>query len=375
MAAAPEGTLMARAAAGLAAAVIDLLGGGYGAPGAAAGRRAATTAVTRCTPARCWPVAAARWRRCCCPRRPTPPGSPRCGSAGGRVVAGARRRTRPDVLVDGIVGIGGRPGLRPAAVEELDRHPGVPVVAVDVPVRVSRSTTAGSTGRTCVADVTVTFGTHKVAHLVEPAAGACGAVTLVDIGLDLPGGAGLGAAAAPTSPRCCRCRSRTPTSTPGVWSALRTGGALPAAPGCCPSPARRPGWPGWCGTPAPTRCSTRSGWPIRRWSPPRGGCRRGWSARAAASRRRRTWPPRWRTASRWSWTPTGSRTCPLAVRRRPRCSLRTPGELARMLGVERADGGGPAARARPGGRGAVRRGRACSRGGTRWSRSRAAGSR
>jgi hydroxyethylthiazole kinase-like uncharacterized protein yjeF len=39
------------------------------------------------------------------------------------------------------------------------------------------------------ADVTVTFGTHKVCHLVDPAAAACGQVHLVDIGLGplLPG--------------------------------------------------------------------------------------------------------------------------------------------------------------------------------------------
>ncbi|HEY2637389.1 MAG TPA: NAD(P)H-hydrate dehydratase, partial [Solirubrobacteraceae bacterium] len=36
------------------------------------------------------------------------------------------------------------------------------------------------------ADLTVTFGTHKVCHLVEPAASACGVVHLVDLGLDLP---------------------------------------------------------------------------------------------------------------------------------------------------------------------------------------------
>jgi hydroxyethylthiazole kinase-like uncharacterized protein yjeF len=91
----------------------------------------------------------------------------------------------PDVLVDGIVGIGGRPGLRPDAVAELARHPGVPVVAVDVPSGVSVDD-GRLDGPHVVADVTVTFGTHKVAHLVQPAAGACGAVTLVDIGLDLP---------------------------------------------------------------------------------------------------------------------------------------------------------------------------------------------
>ncbi len=32
----------------------------------------------------------------------------------------------------------------------------------------------------------MTFGTHKVCHLVDPAAQACGAVHLVDIGLELP---------------------------------------------------------------------------------------------------------------------------------------------------------------------------------------------
>ena len=36
------------------------------------------------------------------------------------------------------------------------------------------------------ADLTVTFGTHKIGHLVDPAARACGVVHLVDIGLDLP---------------------------------------------------------------------------------------------------------------------------------------------------------------------------------------------
>ncbi|HZX05492.1 NAD(P)H-hydrate dehydratase, partial [Kribbella sp.] len=36
------------------------------------------------------------------------------------------------------------------------------------------------------AALTVTFGTHKVCHLVDPAASACGPVHLVDIGLDVP---------------------------------------------------------------------------------------------------------------------------------------------------------------------------------------------
>ena len=37
------------------------------------------------------------------------------------------------MVVDGIVGIGGRPGLREEAEDALGRFPGVPVVAVDVP--------------------------------------------------------------------------------------------------------------------------------------------------------------------------------------------------------------------------------------------------
>jgi hydroxyethylthiazole kinase-like uncharacterized protein yjeF len=88
-------------------------------------------------------------------------------------------------VVDGVVGIGGRPGLRAEAQEALAMVEGVPVVAVDVPSGVDVDT--GELGGPHVtADVTVTFGTHKVAHLVDPAAAACGVVHLVDIGLDLP---------------------------------------------------------------------------------------------------------------------------------------------------------------------------------------------
>jgi NAD(P)H-hydrate repair Nnr-like enzyme with NAD(P)H-hydrate dehydratase domain len=89
------------------------------------------------------------------------------------------------VVVDGIVGIGGRPGLRSDAVEALAAVEGVPVVAVDVPSGVDVD--AGELdGPHVEAAMTVTFGTHKIAHLVDPAAAACGVVHLVEIGLDLP---------------------------------------------------------------------------------------------------------------------------------------------------------------------------------------------
>jgi hydroxyethylthiazole kinase-like uncharacterized protein yjeF len=98
-------------------------------------------------------------------------------------------RERPDVVVDGIVGIGGKPGLREEAARALALASAgasaedVPVVAVDTPSGVDVDT--GETPEPHVrATLTVTFGTHKPCHLVDPAAQACGAVHLVDIGLD-----------------------------------------------------------------------------------------------------------------------------------------------------------------------------------------------
>jgi NAD(P)H-hydrate repair Nnr-like enzyme with NAD(P)H-hydrate dehydratase domain len=58
----------------------------------------------------------------------------------------------------------------------------VPIVAVDVPSGVNVTDRQRPARQ---AAVTVTFGTHKVAHLVDPAA-RLQAVHLVDIGLDLP---------------------------------------------------------------------------------------------------------------------------------------------------------------------------------------------
>ena len=183
MARVPEGALMQRAAAGLAVAVGDLLGSVYAArvlllvgggdnggdalwAGAMLARRgAAVEAVLLATEAHADGLAALR-------------------SAGGRCVDAVDAH-RPDVLVDGIVGIGGKPGLRPGAEAALARFADVPVVAVDVPSGVDVDT-GRLDGSHVQADVTVTFGTHKVAHLVEPAAEACGSVHLVDIGLDLP---------------------------------------------------------------------------------------------------------------------------------------------------------------------------------------------
>ncbi len=178
------GALMQRAAAGLAAAVLDLLGGGYGrrvlllvgsgdnggdalwAGARLAGRGARVEALLLADTAHEAGLAALH-------------------AAGGTSTRDlAMLHPAPDVLVDAIVGIGGRPGLRREAVAALERFSQVRVVAVDVPSGVDVDT-GGTQGSHVRADLTVTFGTHKVAHLVDPAALACGAVHLVDLDLVL----------------------------------------------------------------------------------------------------------------------------------------------------------------------------------------------
>ncbi len=179
----PEGTLMQRAATGLAVAVADLLGGVYGArvlllvgggdnggdalyAGALLARRGAGVEAVLLS------------------EQAHEAGLVALKAAGGRVVA-ADDAQPPDVVLDGIVGIGGRPGLRHDAERVVALFAGALTVAVDVPsgVEVDTGRLDGSHVR---ADVTVTFGSHKVAHLVDPAAEACGVVHLVDLGLDLP---------------------------------------------------------------------------------------------------------------------------------------------------------------------------------------------
>lgn len=183
MARLPDGVLMQRAAAGLAYAVLELLGTAYGrrvlllvGPGNNGGDALYAGALL------------AR-RGCAVEARLLAATVHEAGlaalrAAGGRTVAGDPA-TRPDVVVDGIVGIGGHPGLREEAVAALEAVAGVPVVAVDVPSGVDVDT-GELDGPHVEAAVTVTFGTHKIAHLVDPASAACGAVQLVDIGLELP---------------------------------------------------------------------------------------------------------------------------------------------------------------------------------------------
>jgi len=98
------------------------------------------------------------------------------------------RWAQVDLVLDGILGIGGRPGLRGRAdrlaktLDELPPRHRPLVLAVDLPsgVEVDSGRLDGPSVR---ADVTVTFGTHKPALWLDPAAGRAGSVRLVDIGL------------------------------------------------------------------------------------------------------------------------------------------------------------------------------------------------
>src|SRR5688500_3516753 len=169
----PEGALMQRAASGLGYAIAEFLGTVYGSrvlllvgpgnnggdalyAGAALARRGATVQAVL--------LAADAVHEA---------GLAALGRAGGRVVDAPRGPY--DAAVDGIVGIGGSGPLRPDAADLVAALGDVPFVAVDVPsgVDVDSGRVEGPHVR---AAVTVTFGTHKVAHLVDPAAQACGAV-------------------------------------------------------------------------------------------------------------------------------------------------------------------------------------------------------
>ncbi len=123
------------------------------------------------------------------PGRLHPGGWAAARAAGARVTswedaAGADALASADLVLDGILGIGGRGGVRePAApvVEKLNRL-AVPVVAVDVPSGVD-SDTGEVAGAAVRADVTVCFGVLKMGLVASPGLEYAGVVSVVDIGL------------------------------------------------------------------------------------------------------------------------------------------------------------------------------------------------
>ncbi|SHG03076.1 yjeF C-terminal region, hydroxyethylthiazole kinase-related/yjeF N-terminal region [Jatrophihabitans endophyticus] len=183
MARLPEGALMARAATGLAVECARLLGPVYGArvvllvgagnnggdalyAGAWLARRGVRATALLLAPDKAHPGGLAAFR-----------------AAGGRTadptpaaLAGA------DLVLDGIVGIGGTGGLRDEAVPLAQAARDALTVAVDVPSGVDADTGAVE-GETVHADVTVTFGALKPGLVVGTGAERAGELRLVDIGL------------------------------------------------------------------------------------------------------------------------------------------------------------------------------------------------
>jgi ADP-dependent NAD(P)H-hydrate dehydratase / NAD(P)H-hydrate epimerase len=207
----PDGALMQRAAAGLASVCVTVLrakpGGVYGsrvvvltgtgdnggdalyAAALLAGRGAAVTAIQAGSRVHAGGAAALR-------------------AAGGRLTAVAAPRpvddTKPDladgcdsgheirqaigqadVIIDGMLGIGGKGGLRDpyATLAQLAANSAGTTVAVDLPSGIDADTGAVD-GPAVRADITVTFGTVKPGLLIDPGARHAGVVELVDIGLE-----------------------------------------------------------------------------------------------------------------------------------------------------------------------------------------------
>ena len=184
----PDGALMQRAATGLATVCLRLLGRAHGArvtllvgagnnggdalfAGGHLARRGVRVTAVLLAPDRAHRDGLAALRR-----------------AGGRTVepsAAGAHLDRADLVLDGIVGIGGSGGLRPDAAALVDRAAGGPalMVAVDVPSGVDADTGAVA-GDAFPATHTVTFGAVKPGLVVGEGRAHAGEVHLVEIGLD-----------------------------------------------------------------------------------------------------------------------------------------------------------------------------------------------
>ncbi|NUT52561.1 MAG: NAD(P)H-hydrate dehydratase [Saccharothrix sp.] len=173
MAVLPPGTLMRRAAFGVAVVAAELLAGerrvgllvGAGNNGGDAlwagyylRKRGIAVSAVLLSPDRVHTEGLAAFRK-----------------VGGRVVD---RLVDVDLVIDGIVGLSARGPLRPDAAEHV-AHLDAPVLAVDLPSGVDPDTGAIS-GPAVRAHTTVTFGCLKPVHALAD----CGDVRLVDIGLN-----------------------------------------------------------------------------------------------------------------------------------------------------------------------------------------------
>jgi hydroxyethylthiazole kinase-like uncharacterized protein yjeF len=193
----PDGALMGRAAAGLAAVCAGLLGQQ---PGHLYGARVVVLAGSGDNGGDALYAGASLARRGVAVTAIAPGSRTHAGGAealrraGGRITeskaAGDKAAgaiDRADLILDGLLGIGGQGGLREpfaglARRVEQARQAGATVVAVDLPSGIDADTGTVD-GPAVRADVTVTFGAIKPGLLVDPGASHAGTVELVDIGL------------------------------------------------------------------------------------------------------------------------------------------------------------------------------------------------
>ena len=263
----PEGALMQRAATGLATVCLRLLDGPYGrrvvllvgsgnnggdalfAGVHLAGRGAQVTAVLL-DPDRAHATGLTALRR-----------------AGGRTVpAGdpaADLVARADLVLDGILGIGGSGGLRPAAAALAAAAAGgtAVTVAVDVPSGIDVDTGAVE-GAAFAAMHTVTFGAVKVGLVVGEGRAHAGEVHLVDIGLDphLPPPAAWQLTDADVAARLPLPGADDDKYSPGVVGVVAGSATYPGAGVLCTGAAlrTRPGLVRYAGTAAD---GVRAAWP------------------------------------------------------------------------------------------------------------------
>ena len=153
-----------------------------------------TTAATRCTRPLDWQGSGTTWRSCG-PRAKYTRAALRAAVAAGAVALEWREGEVPgpvrdaladaDLVIDGILGIGGRPGLPEHLAHLQDRiGDGAYLLAVDLP---SGCDPAGlvDSGR-LTADETITFSLLKPVHLLPATQAACGLLTVIDIGVAEP---------------------------------------------------------------------------------------------------------------------------------------------------------------------------------------------
>jgi len=215
MALVPDGALMQRAAAGLASVCVSLLrqypGGVYGArvvilagtgdnggdalyAGERLARRGAAVTAIAAGPrlhaggAAALRAAGGRLVTVVPPRGPddtlpdNPPPDVAARYDAGRDVRHAIGHA--DLIIDGLLGIGGKGGLREpfATLAQLAANSSGTTLAVDLPSGIDADT-GEVEGPAVRADVTVTFGAFKPGLLIDPGSGHAGVVELVDIGL------------------------------------------------------------------------------------------------------------------------------------------------------------------------------------------------